>query len=149
MIDEFKVGDKVRYTGDYYIDQIRRHGINMEVIEDKLDSAGFVRARFPDGYTNTYPPKDLELIKGKGVKKVKEEKRHYIIVDSDCDNIEQDRLLTKSEITEGRGYSVNEYIIDINTGKRFTVVTTNRLVPIKPESKKSKRKKKTKGVRNG
>ena len=136
---KFKVGDRVKLiNADSYG---ASHGVEVGDIHTVTYlNTGAAQYAFRvdcdqnDGEWN-HKESSWELVKG--AKKMKKEKRNYIVVNSNCNNIEHDTLLTKDEAME-KVTSDNHYIIDITNGKRYTKKTTFRMVLQKPEKKKRK-----------
>ena len=119
---KFKVGDTVKcisWDGIMF-----KEGNMYEVFSSGLEFC--VRGEDGDVYRlDLVDDKNFKLVKG--AKRMKEEKRNYIVVNSDCDNVEHSRLLTKDEAME-KVTSDNYYIIDISKAPRYTKKTTSRMV---------------------
>ena len=60
---------------------------------------------------------NFEEVTNKGAKKVKVEKRNFIVVNPSCNNIEHDTLLTKKEAVSK--FEAPYYAVDIENGDRY------------------------------
>lgn len=144
---KFKVGDTVKLIKEYS----EGTGHNIEVGDVCVVSK--IHTSFTGNYFNVgsgatnwnHDEKSWELVKG--AKKVKEEKRNYIVVKKDSNSIECISLLTKKEAIEACESIF--YIIDISNAPRYNKVTTFRMVPQKVVKVVKKIKKKTKKKKKG
>ena len=142
---KFKVGDKVKRSEGTGSNNNFNEGDTGVVFSSNYSTSGYSRVsvvmdkngEISEGNHNLV----LELVSGG--KKVKEEKRNYIVVNSDCDNVEHERLLTKSEAMDKVNGS-NYYAVDISNAPRYNKVTTSRMVMQKVDKKIKKKTKKKK-----
>lgn len=84
-----------------------------------------------------------EMFEDKGVKKVKKEKRKYIVVSENGNTVLMGTVETK-KIAMSLCTQPGHYIIDISKAPRYNKVIKARMVEIKPEKKIVKKTKKIK-----